>query len=79
MAERNRSVLEDDEIDRVRPQPPARVGEQREPLLPAGVGAESLAKRHGEIDVVGQWTIREHGAIVMRAGIGRSEKQPSPR
>lgn len=115
MAERNRSVLEDDEIDRVRPQPPARIGEQGEPLLPAGVGAQSLAKRHGEIDVgpwsglgsrsrseevdcgkvgvtapgtreggdsiievVGQWTFREHAAIVMRAGIGRSEKQRSP-
>ena len=104
MAQRRRGVFEDDEIDRLRAQTLARVGGEREPLSPAGVGAEFLAKHHGEIDVrprsglgfrprakevdrgkVGvttpgqhesvhslvevlwQWTIREHTAIVVRA------------
>ena len=46
-----RSVLEDDEIDRVRSQAPARVAEKGEALSPAGVSVELLAKDHGEIDV----------------------------
>ena len=51
MAQRRRSVLEDDEIDRVRSQALARVAEQGEALSPAGGSVEVLAKNHGEIDV----------------------------
>lgn len=46
-----RSVLEDDEIDRVRSQALACVTEEGEALSPAGVSVELLAKNHGEIDV----------------------------
>ena len=51
MAQWRRSVLEDDEIDRVRSQALARVAEEGEALSPAGGRVEFLAKNHGEIDV----------------------------
>jgi len=51
MAQWRRSVLEDDEIDRVRSQALARVAEEGEALSPAGSVVELPAKNHGEIDV----------------------------
>ena len=51
MAQWRRSILEDDEIDRIRSQPLARVAEEGEALSPAGGGVELPAKNHGEIDV----------------------------
>jgi len=51
MAQWRRSVLADDEIDRVRSQALARVTEEGEALSPAGGSVEFLAKNHGEIDV----------------------------
>ena len=54
MTERDRNVLEDDEIDGLCFQALARIGEQGEALSPASVGVELLAKDHGKIDV-GSW------------------------
>jgi hypothetical protein len=51
MAQGRRSVLEENEIHRVRAQALARVAEQGEALSPAGVGVEPLAKNHRKIDV----------------------------
>jgi hypothetical protein len=51
MTQRDRNVLEDDEIDRVSSQALARIGEQGEALSPASVGVELFAKDHGKIDV----------------------------